>query len=194
MVFTAIFEPVPGPGTGEVIGVERGVAVSAALPTGELLNAPPLRESERLRLRRLLRKLARAGRGSDRRARVKRAIAALKAREVDRRKDRIEKTGTDLARRSDVTTVGDHKIGDMTRSARGTIDVPGRNVRAKAGLNRGILAAGRGRLVARPEHKAPGRVQKTNPHYTSQTCDVCGRIARERRESQALFRCVACGH
>jgi transposase len=82
----------------------------------------------------------------------------------------------------------------MTRSARGTRDAPGTNVRQKAGLNRGILASGWGRLVRRLEHKAPGRVVKVNPAYTSQTCNTCGHRAAENRQSQAVFSCVACGH
>ncbi|MFF0249963.1 RNA-guided endonuclease InsQ/TnpB family protein [Streptosporangium sandarakinum] len=193
VAFAAVPEPVPAPGTGEVVGVDRGVTVSAALSTGELLHAPALRQAEKGRLVRLQRKLARAKRGSNRRATVKAAIARLKAREADRRKDWIEKTSTDLARRFDVIAIEDLTISAMTRSARGTLQAPGKNVRQKAGLNRGILAAGWGRLVTRLEHKAPGRVQKINPRYTSQTCNACKHIARKSRESQALFRCVACG-
>jgi putative transposase len=37
-------------------------------------------------------------------------------------------------------------------------------------------------------------VVKVNPAYTSQTCTACKHVARESRESQAVFRCVACGH
>jgi len=65
--------------------------------------------------------------------------------------------------------------------------------RAKAGLNRGILASGWGLLVRRLEEKAPGRVEKIKPHYTSQRCSACGRVDRGSRESQAVFRCTACG-
>jgi transposase len=64
----------------------------------------------------------------------------------------------------------------------------------KAGLNRGILANAWGALVNRLEHNATGRVERVNPAYTSQTCSVCGQCAPENRESQAVFRCVACGH
>ncbi|WP_308170169.1 RNA-guided endonuclease InsQ/TnpB family protein [Acrocarpospora catenulata] len=194
VAFAAIPEPIPAPGTGEVAGVDRGVAVSAAVSTGELLPAPTLRDSEKARLLRLLRKLARAGRGSNRRGRVNAAIAKLKARESDRRKDWAEKTSTGLARRFDVIAVEDLKVRNMTRSARGTIEAPGRNVRAKAGLNRGILAAGWGLLVTRLEQKAPGRVVKVSPAYTSLRCSVCGIVDREARESQAVFRCRSCGY
>ncbi|MFI6991107.1 RNA-guided endonuclease InsQ/TnpB family protein [Nonomuraea wenchangensis] len=194
VAFAAVPQPIPAPGTGQVVGVDRGVAVSAALSTGELLTVHGLRDTEQTRLRRLLRKLARAKRGSNRRVKVKTAVARLKAREADRRKDWVEKTSTDLARRFDVIAVEDLKIRAMTRTAKGTREAPGRNVRQKAGLNRGILAAGWGQLVQRLEHKAPGRVQKINPRHTSQTCNACKYVARESRESQALFLRVACGH
>ena len=121
------------------------------------------------------------------------ALARLRAREADTRKDWAEKTSTDIARRFDIIRVEDLKIGNMTRSARGTVAAPGRNTRRKAGLNREILASGWGQLVARLEDKAPGRVEKISPAYTSQRCSRCGHTAGENRKSQALFSCVACG-
>ncbi len=193
VAFAALPAPIPAPGTGEMVGVDRGVAVSAALSTGELLTAPGLTTSEQVRLRRLQRRLARARRGSNRRAKAKTQIARLKARESDRRRDWVEKTSTCLARRFDVIAVEELNIRGMTRSARGTVEAPGRNVRAKAGLNRGILGSGWGRLAERLEHKAPGRVVKVNPAYTSQRCSACGTVDRNSRESQALFRCRSCG-
>ncbi|WP_433468341.1 RNA-guided endonuclease InsQ/TnpB family protein [Spirillospora sp. CA-128828] len=193
VAFAAIPDPIPAPGTGEAVGVDRGVAVSAALSTGDLLSAPGLRAGERVRLGRLLRRLARARPGSRRRAGVKAAIARLKARETDRRKDWVEKTSTDLARRFDVIGVEDLNIRGMTRSARGSVEAPGRNVRQKAGLNRGILANEWGALVRRLEDKAPGRVVKIDPRNTSRTCSACGHVAGENHKSQAVFSCVACG-
>ncbi len=194
IAFAVIPEPVPGPGTGQIVGIDRGVAVSAALSTGELLRCPGLRPAERVRLRRLQRKLARAAKGSRRRRQVKTAIAKLKARESDRRKDWAEKVSTGLARRFDLIRVEDLRITGMTRSAKGTPAEPGRNVRQKASLNRGILASGWGLLARRLQDKAPGRVEKIHPAYTSQCCSACGHVAAESRESQALFRCVACGY
>jgi putative transposase len=101
---------------------------------------------------------------------------------------------TDLARRFDLICVEDLDVRAMTRSAKGTLQRPGRNVRQKAGLNRGVLASGWGRLVDRLEDKAPGRVQKVAAAYSSQTCNACGHFARDSRESQPSFRCIACGH
>jgi transposase len=193
VAFAAVPAPVSAPGTGGVVGVDRGVAVSAALSTGELLSVPRLSPARQARLRLLQRRLARAKRGSGRRARVKLAIARLKARETDIRKDWVEKTSTDLARRFDMIRVEDLKIRSMVRSARGTVAEPGRNVRQKAGLNREIALSGWGLLVTRLEQKAAGRVEKVSPAYTSQTCSACGHCAAESRESQSRFCCVACG-
>jgi putative transposase len=194
IAFAAIPEPVPAPGTGEVVGIDRGLAVSAALSTGELLHVPGLTARERTRLRRLERKLARAKRGSNRRSGVKLAVARLHARETDRRKDWVEKTSTDIVRRFDLIPVEDLQIRHMTRSARGTLENPGRSVRAKAGLNRGILRSGWGLLVRRLQDKAPGRVGKINAAYTSQRCSACGHVDVDSRESQARFVCTACGY
>ena len=192
VAFAVIPDPVEGPGTGEIVGIDRGVVVSAVLSTGEMLKVPGLTAREKARLQRLERKLSRAKRGSNRRAQVKLAIARLRAREVDRRRDWCEHKSTGIARRFDVIRVEDLKIANMTRSAKGTLEEPGRNVRQKAGLNRGILTNGWGLLVSRLERKAPGRVEKVNPAFTSQRCSACGHVAAESRKSQALFRCVAC--
>jgi len=194
VAFAVIPAPVPAPGNGRAVGIDRGVAVSAALSTGELLHVPGLTVPERTRKRRLERKLARARRGSNRRGRVRLALARLRAREADRRKDWAEKASTDIARRFDLIRVEDLRIRNMTRSARGTRDDPGRHVRQKAGLNRGILASGWGLLVRRLEDKAPGRVEKISPAFTSQRCSACGQVDPKSRESQAVFRCTACGH
>jgi putative transposase len=192
--FAAVPPAILAPGNGQVVGVDRGVAVSAALSTGELLNAPGLRPSEQRRLRLLQRRKARQRKGSRRRERTRLAIARLRARQADRRRDWTEQVSTDLARRFDLICVEDLDVRAMTRSPKGTLQRPGRGVRQKAGLNRSILAAGWGRLVDRLEQKAPGRVQKVTAAYTSQTCNGCEHIARESRESQPSFRCVACGH
>jgi len=193
VAFAVIPEPIPGPAHGETVGMDRGVAVSVALSTGEMLTVPGLSAGRRRRLRRLQRRLARARPGSNRRVRVKRAAARLRAREADARKDWAAKTSTGIARQFGLIRVEDLRITDMTRSAKGTAGNPGRNVRQKAGLNREILRSGWGLLVRRLEDKAPGRVEKVKPHTTSQRCSACGHVDPESRESQARFVCTACG-
>jgi putative transposase len=194
VAFAVIPDPIPAPGNGEVVGIDRGVKISAALSTGEMRNAPRLTAKEHARLLRLERKLARAKPGSNRRARVKAQKARLNVMEVDRRKDWAEKTSTEIARRFDLIRVENLKIKDMTRSARGTLAEPGRNVAQKRGLNREIQKSGWGILVRRLEDKAPGRVEKIRPHFTSRCCSACGHVDKKSRKSQADFLCTACGY
>jgi putative transposase len=192
IAFAGIPDSVPGPGDGSVVGVDRGVAVSVALSSGQLLHAPGLRAGETKRLRRLQQRLARAQRGSRRRVRTKRAIARVRAREADRRRDWVEKTTTEVVRGFDTIRVEGLKVRAMTRSARGTAECPGSNVAQKRGLNREISRQGWGLLVARLKHKALGRLEFVPAAYTSQRCSYCGHIAPENRKSQAVFQCVAC--
>jgi putative transposase len=185
-------DPVAGPGEGSVVGIDRGVAVSAALSTGELLHAPGLSRGKTKRLKVLQQRLARTKPGSRRRARTKLAIAKLKARETDGRKDWIEKTTTDIARRFDTIRIEALDVRAMTRSARGTVEQPGQRVAQKSGLNRGISRSGWGLLAARLQHKAQGRVEQVPAAYTSQRCTACGHVAPGNRKSQAVFECESC--
>jgi putative transposase len=192
IAFAHIPEPIAGPGEGSVVGIDRGVAVSAALSTGELLHAPCLTPGESKRLKVLQQRLARAERCSNQRARTKRAIAKLKARETDRRKDWVEKANTHIARRFDTIRIEALDVRAMTRTACGTVEQPGVSVAQKRGLNRGINGSGWGLLAARLQHKACSRVEQVPAAYTSQRCSVCGHVAPGNRKSQAVFECEAC--
>ena len=192
IAFAHVPDPVAGPGEGSVVGVDRGVAVSAALSTGELLRAPSPTPGEARRVKMLQQRLARAERGSNRRTRTKLAIAKLKARDADRRKDWVEKASTDIARRFDTIRMEALDVRAMTRSARGTVQQPGVRVAQKRGLNRGIARSGWGLLATRLRDKAYGRVEQIPAAYTSQRCSACGHIAPENRKSQAVFECQAC--
>jgi len=194
VAFAVVPDPIPAPGTGQVVGVDRGVQVAVATSDGTMTSPAGLGPKQAQRRVRLQRRLARQKQGSNRRARTRTALARLSAREADRRKDWVEKTSTRLARSFDVIRVEALNVRGMTRSARGTTAKPGRNVRQKAGLNRGILAAGWSQLVTRLEQKAPGRVEYINPAYTSQTCNTCKHVDKNSRKSQAEFVCTACGH
>jgi putative transposase len=189
--FAVIPAPVPAPGNGRAVGIDRGVAVSAALSTGQLLHTPALTGRERARLRRLQRALARAKRGSNRRGQVKHAIARLRARETDRRKDWAEKTSTGIARRFDVIRVEDLKIGNMTRSAKGTRETPGRNVaegRAEPGDPRvGVGAAG---AAAGGQGPGPGGEGQSCVHEPAVLGVRAGGCEVAREPSALLLHCL----
>lgn len=193
VAFTVVPNSVPVPGTGKVVGIDRGVVITAALSTGEQLHCPCMSSRERASLRKAERRKARASKGSPEEQTERARIARLRARESDRRKDWCEKVSTSLAQRFDLIRFEDLRIRNMTRSAKGTIETPGRNVAAKSGLNRAILAQGWGLLVRRTQDKAPGRVEMIRAAYTSLRCSACGWIDKNSRDSQAGFCCVACG-
>ena len=154
---------------------------------------------EQARLRKAQRRAARAPRKSAAKDTEHARAGRTRAREADIRKDWCEKTSTDLARRFDVIRAEDLRIMNMTRKPKPKPDPdqPGKflpnGARAKAGLNRAILAQGWGLLIQRTEHKAPGRVEKVPAPYTSLRCSDCGWIHKNSRESQAGFSCVNCG-
>src|SRR5690606_34297404 len=111
--------------------------------------------------------------------------------------DHAHKAALDLVRNYDVIVHEDLRIANMTRSASGTIDNPGRNVAQKSGLNRSILDAGWGVFLTILAHKAESAGREliaVEPRNTSRTCARCGHCAAENRVTQAEFRCTACGH
>jgi putative transposase len=189
VAFAAVPAPIPGPSTGEVVGIDRGVRVTLALSDGHTYQAPTDQHVKRLQ-----RRLARAKRGSNRRVKVKARLARLHARNADARRDWAEKASTEIARRYDLIRLEDLDVGNMTHSARGTAERPGRRVGQKARLNGLILRSVWGMFATRLAHKARGRVEKVNPAFTSQRCSRCGTVDREARESQAAFRCRSCGY
>jgi putative transposase len=124
-------------------------------------------------------------------------IAVLRAREARRREDWLHKTTTDLAKSHGLIVLEDLRVANMTRSAHGTIHQPGKNVQAKAGLNRSILRMAWGRAERMLTYKCPlngGMLVRVDPRNSSIECARCGHVAKENRVSQAAFRCMACGH
>lgn len=189
--FTSTPDQIEGPGTGEVVGIDRGVAISYQCSDGRAWQTPGLTLGEARRLRLLQRKLARQCKGSNRRARTKASIARLKETERDRRKDTIEKATTELARTADIVRIEDLRVKSMMASASGTIEAPGTNVAQKRGLNRSIAKQGWTMFAARLGHKIGDRLEAVPAAFTSQRCSQCGGIGV--RESQAAFVCPHCG-
>lgn len=183
--------------TGAVVGIDRGVANTLATSEGTFDHAPTLSEGERAEA--LRRQVARANENYRGALDVvhKQAYARTLARLADRRRDWIEQTTTALVREYDLIAVERLNVRGMVRSAKGTLEEPGVNVRAKAGLNRAILAQCWGAWLARLKQKAAlcgVEVIEVSARNTSRRCRACGHTASENRDSQAEFRCVACGH
>ncbi|WP_417255283.1 RNA-guided endonuclease InsQ/TnpB family protein [Celeribacter sp.] len=118
------------------VGVDRGVANTLALSTGERISVPASLAVLECRQRRAQKVLSRRKRGSKRYAKTRARVSALSVRRARIRKDWHRRVSLDLARRFGTVVLEDLNTKSMTTSAKGTVDEPGRNVRQKAGLNR----------------------------------------------------------
>ncbi|WP_207755939.1 RNA-guided endonuclease InsQ/TnpB family protein [Nonomuraea cypriaca] len=185
------------PATGAVAGIDMGVASLVTTSDGTFVVNPRHLAATAERLADAQRDLARKKRRSTRRRTAVARIAALHAKVRRQRLDGAHKAALALVRDYDKIVHEDLRITNMTRSASGTVDAPGRNIAAKSGLNRSILDAGWGVFLTILSYKAEsaGReVIAVNPANTSRACSRCGHCAKENRVTQAEFRCTACDH
>jgi putative transposase len=182
---------------GTAVGVDRGVAVASATSDGALAGRNFLTDGERRRALRLQRSLSRASKHSRNRAKTREALGVIRARERHRRQDFCATTAHDLARANALVVIEALKVKQMTRSAKGTVEVPGTNVKAKSGLNRAILSKGWHQFalaLSSAARYSGTQVVAVAPQHTSQRCSVCGHVDPKSRESQAVFRCTHCTH
>jgi putative transposase len=180
--------------TGRTVGIDVGVARFLTTSDGEVVGNPRFLDAAQQRIADLERRKARAKLGSGNRGRLRRTLAREWRRVQNRRRDFHHKTARALVNAYDALALENLRTANMTRSANGSAEAPGRNVRAKAGLNRSILDAGWGQfaniLTAKAE-SAGRRVMLVNPACTSIDCHACG--ARCTRPRQDTVICPACG-
>ncbi len=126
----------------------------------------------------------------------KQKISCLHHRVAHTRHDFLHKTSNLISKNHAMIVIEDLKVTNMSKSASGTIEAPGRCVKAKSGLNKSILDQGWGEFRRQLEYKQVwrgGEVLAIDPRNTSRTCPACKHIAVENRKTQAKFECVACG-
>jgi len=129
---------------------------------------------------------------SRRREKERRIVAKLSRRIANIRDNWRHQLSHDLAERFGTIYLEGLNIKGMMKSAKGTVEQPGKHVKAKSGLNREIAASGWGRLRWMLEYKAY-QVEAVNPAYTSQRCHCCGHVADANRKKER-FKCVSCGY
>ncbi len=182
----------------EAVGMDRNVG-QIALSDGTIYHAPDVERKERRRKRhqrmmarrqKPVRKKGIKASGRYLKARRLAARASQKIRQVN--DNWTHQVSRQIADRYAMVYLEDLKTKNMTRSAKGTVAEPGRNVRQKSGLNRSILKTGWYKLEQALAYKTT--IHKVAPHYTSQRCNRCGTTDRKNRKTQSEFRCVSCGH
>ncbi|RZU99117.1 RNA-guided endonuclease InsQ/TnpB family protein [Spiribacter vilamensis] len=180
-----------------MVGVDLGVANLATLSTGEIIAPVNALAKRQRQLARAQRDLSRKRKFSRNWIKARARIRKIHTRVGNTRCDYLHKLTTTLSKNHAAVVIEDLQVRNMTRSASGTVDQPGQNVRAKSGLNRSILDQGWGELRRQLAYKQAWRggiVETVEPRNTSRTCSACGHVAKENRPSQSRFECVVCGH
>ena len=179
------------------IGIDAGIKCFAAFSDGTLVEGVHSFREHEERLAREQRKLSRKKKGSENWKKQKREIAKLHHTIANVRSDFLHKLSTGISENQARVYVEGLQIKNMSASASGTVEEPGRNVKAKSGLNKSILDQGWYEFRRQLDYKlywSGGILVEVSPRYTSQGCSSCGYTAKENRISQDIFRCHACGH
>ncbi|WP_139815485.1 RNA-guided endonuclease InsQ/TnpB family protein [Salmonella enterica] len=180
-----------------IVGLDAGVAKLATLSDGTVFEPVNSFQKNQKKLARLQRQLSRKVKFSNNWQKQKRKIQCLHSRIANIRRDYLHKVTTTVSKNHAMIVIEDLKVSNMSKSAAGTVSQPGRNVRAKSGLNRSILDQGWYEMRRQLEYKQlwrGGQVLAVPPAYTSQRCACCGHTAKENRLSQSQFRCQVCGY
>ena len=178
------------------VGVDLGVKKLVTTSEGEVFNPKNSFKTNQIKLAKLQRKLSKKVKFSENWKKLNTTINKLHYHISNIRHDYLHKVTTTLSKNHAMIVVEDLKVANMSKSASGTIEKKGKNVKAKSGLNKAILDQGWSMLVDMLEYKQQwrgGLLVKIDPKYTSQTCSSCGHVAKENRLTQAHFECVACG-
>ncbi|VAW35903.1 Mobile element protein [hydrothermal vent metagenome] len=179
------------------IGVDLGVKQFVTCSDGLVVAPVNSGKANKTKLAKLQRNLARKVKFSNNWRKQKLKITKLHTKIKNTRHDFLHKTSNELSKNHAIIFVEDLKISNMSKSAKGDLENPGRNVKAKSGLNRVILEQAWSEFVRQLEYKSQwqgNEVHKVNPKYTSQKCSCCGYTDKLNRKTQEVFNCLVCNH
>jgi len=179
------------------IGIDRGIKTFAQCSDGiTIQGVSPLKKNLK-KLAKLQRKLSKKKKFSSNWRKTKQKIGKLHYHISNVRRDFLHKTSTQLSKSHGLIVMEDLKVGNMSKSSKGTKENPGKNVKAKSGLNRSILDQGWYTFQNLLSYKLDwrgGRLILISPKNTSLKCRICGHIAKDNRVKLEEFQCVNCGH
>ena len=187
----------PVPTATSAVGIDVGIARFATLSDGRFIEPLNSFRKHEQRLARYQRAMSRKTKFSSNWKKAKAKVTKLHTRIANVRRDFLHKATTTISQNHAMVCLEDLRVRNMSRSAAGSSEAPGRNVRAKAGLNKAVLDQGWFEFRRQLEYKLAwrgGQVVAVNPRNTSRTCPCCGHVAKENRQTQARFACVACGY
>jgi putative transposase len=182
---------------GGAVGIDVGIARFATLSDGTFY--APLNSFKRheARLRKAQQALSRKVKFSNNWKKAKARLQRIYARIANARRDFLHKVSTAISKNHAMVCIEDLQVRNMSKSAAGTADAPGKNVRTKSALNKAILDQGWYEFRCMLEYKLAwkgGRLIVVPPQNTSRTCPCCGHVSADNRPTQARFKCVECGY
>ena len=180
-----------------MIGLDAGITKLATLSDGTVYQPVNSFKASQRKLAKQQRQLSRKVKFSANWQKQKRKIQRLHTQIANIRKDYLHKVTSEISKNHAMIVIEDLKVSNMSKSAKGTAERHGRNVRAKSGLNRSILDQGWYEMRRQLEYKQlwrGGEVLAIPPAYTSQKCACCGHTAKENRQTQSQFVCQVCGY
>ena len=185
----------PVPQATSAIGIDVGIARFATFSDGSFLAPFNSFKRHEARLRRAQRSMSRKTTFSNNWKKAKARVQRIHARIGNARRDYLHKATTTISNNHAMVCIEDLQVRNMSRSAAGTFETPGRNVRAKSGLNKTILDQGWFEFRRQLAYKLAwngGWLIAVPPQNTSRTCPCCGHVSADNRQMQAKFACVAC--
>ncbi|MDP2975929.1 MAG: transposase [Anaerolineales bacterium] len=183
--------------SSSIVGIDVGIARFATLSDGSFIEPLNTFRKHQQRLARVQRVMSRKQKFSNNWKKVKAEVQKIHTRITNVRRDFLHKATTTISQNHAIVCVEDLQVRNMSKSAAGSSDSPGRNVRAKSGLNKSILDQGWFEFRRQLEYKQAwlgGEVLAVPPRNTSRTCPACGYVSAENRQTQARFACVECGY
>ena len=181
---------------GDAVGIDMGVVRFATLSDGTVYPSINIFKRYAADLRKAQQAMSRKKKFSNNWKKARSRVQKLHVRIANARRDYLHKTSTTISNNHAMVVVEDLQVSSMSRSAAGSVEQPGRNIRAKSGLNRSILDQGWAEFRRQLEYKmlwVGGLLLAVPPQNTSSTCPRCGHVSKENRKSQAVFACVECG-
>ena len=180
-----------------IVGVDVGIARFATLSDGTVFEPVNSFRKHQARLAHYQRAMSRKTKFSNNWKKAKAKVTKLHQKIGNIRRDYLHKTTTTISQNHAMVCIEDLQVRNMSKSAAGTADKPGRNVKSKSGLNKSILDQGWFEFRRQLEYKQAwrgGQVVAVNPRNTSRTCPCCSHVSAENRQTQAKFACVDCGY
>lgn len=189
-------EPPVHPAT-RIVGIDVGITRFATLSDGSFIEPLNTFRKHEQRLARYQRAMSRKTKFSSNWKKAKAKVQNIQTRIANVRRDFLHKTTTTISKNHAMVCIEDLQVRNMSKSAAGSSGSPGRNVKAKSGLNKSILDQGWFEFRRQLEYKQVwrgGGVLAVNPRNTSRTCPACGHVSADNRQTQARFACVECGY